>query len=100
MPHTVVEYSANLEQHTDIRALVELVHSTLAETKAFPLEALRTRAARRDMYRVGNGDPGNAFLAIVGRIAPGRPQSVRHALGKTLFDAVEAHLRVVSATIR
>ena len=97
MPHIVVEYSANLEEDVDVAALLRVVHDALLATEAFPPEAIRTRAARRDMYRVADGNPRNAFLAIVGRIAPGRLPELRHSLGKTVFEAVRAHLSEVSA---
>ena len=73
MPHVVAEYSANLEQSTDIRKLLDVIHGALFATGEFPLEVLRIRAARRDQYKIANDDPDNAFLAIVGHIAPGRP---------------------------
>jgi 5-carboxymethyl-2-hydroxymuconate isomerase len=99
MPHIVVEYSQNLEQSVDIAELIKIVHDTAIATKAFPLEAVRTRGAARQDYLIADGDPRNAFLAVVGRIAPGRPQQVRHELGKTLFDAIRTYLSDVSAAI-
>ena len=99
MPHVVVEYSRNLEQSVDISELIRVVHDAMVATDAFPLEAVRTRGAPRDDFRIADGDPRNAFLAIVGRIAPGRPQPVRHELGKALFEAVRDYLSEVSETI-
>jgi 5-carboxymethyl-2-hydroxymuconate isomerase len=47
MPHQIVEYSANLEEKVDIDALMAHLHETVAGIDAFPLAALRTRAAPR-----------------------------------------------------
>ncbi|SDS48686.1 5-carboxymethyl-2-hydroxymuconate Delta-isomerase [Bradyrhizobium canariense] len=99
MPHIVVEYSKNLEQSVDIPDLIRVVHDAVIATNAFPLEAVRTRGAPRDDFRIADGDPRNAFLAVVGRIAPGRPQQLRHELGKTLFDAIRGYLSDVSEAI-
>src|SRR5450631_1704971 len=99
MPHVVVEYSMNLEQSVDISELIRVVHDAMVATKAFPLEVVRTRAAPRDDFRIADGDPRNGFLAVVGRIAPGPPQQVRHELGKSLFDAVRGYLSDVSDAI-
>lgn len=99
MPHIVAEYSANLERNVDIMALLDVIHGAVVATGAFPLEVVRVRAARRDQFKIANNDPRNAFLAIVGHIAPGRPQNVRHEIGKSMFDAVCAHLNDVSNTI-
>jgi 5-carboxymethyl-2-hydroxymuconate isomerase len=99
MPHIVVEYSRNLEQSVDISELIRVAHDAVIATNAFPLEAVRTRGAPRDDFRIADGDPRNAFLAIVGRIAPGRPQTVRHELGKMLFDAIRSYLSDISEAI-
>ncbi|MGA7805222.1 hypothetical protein [Bradyrhizobium sp.] len=99
MPHVVVEYSENLARSVDISELIKLVHETLVATNAFPLEAIRTRGAARRDVRIADGDPRNAFVAIVGRIAPGRSQQLRHDLGKTLFEAVRRHLIDACAAI-
>lgn len=99
MPHITVEYSQNLARSVDIAELIRVVHDTMAATRAFPLEAVRTRGVPRHDFRIADGDPRNAFLAVVGRIAPGRPQQVRHELGKTLFEAIRDHLREVSESI-
>ena len=99
MPHVIVEYSQNLERSVDISELIKVVHDAMIATNAFPLEAVRTRGAPRNDFRIADGDPRNAFLAVVGRIAPGRPQQVRHELGKTLFDAIRDYLSDVSEAI-
>jgi 5-carboxymethyl-2-hydroxymuconate isomerase len=99
LPHIVVEYSRNLEKSVDIVELLKCVHDTAIATKAFPLEALRTRAAPREQYLIADGNPRNAFLAIVGRIAPGRPAQLRHELGRILFEAVQGYLSEVSRRI-
>jgi 5-carboxymethyl-2-hydroxymuconate isomerase len=99
MPHIVIEYSKNLEQSVDIPELIRVVHDAMIATNAFPLEAVRTRGVPRNDFRIADGDPRNAFLAVVGRIAPGRPQQLRHELGKTLFDAIRGYLSDVSEAI-
>jgi 5-carboxymethyl-2-hydroxymuconate isomerase len=99
MPHVTAEYSSNLEQSTDIMSLLDVIHGALFATGEFPLEVLRIRAARRDQYVVANKDPRNAFLAIVGYIAPGRPPTKRREIGQALFDAVCRHLADVSEAI-
>src|SRR5258708_14103819 len=99
MPHIIVEYSKNLEQNVDIAELIRVVHDAVIATNAFPLEAVRTRGAPRNDFRLAGGDPRNGFLAVVGRIAPGSPQQGRHELGKMLFDAIRGYLSDVSEAI-
>ena len=87
MPHLTVEYSANLENQIDIQKLVETIHNAALKTGVFEVAAVRTRAARRDYYAIADGHRDNAFVAIVVRIAPGRPVETRKRLGQEIFDA-------------
>jgi 5-carboxymethyl-2-hydroxymuconate isomerase len=68
MPHIVVEYSANLEDHIDVGALLASVHDAAGSHASVPLAGLRTRALKREEYVVANGDPRNIFVAVVARL--------------------------------
>jgi len=89
MPHIVVEYSGNLDGRVDIPGLVGAIHHAAFDTGVFELAAIRTRAERRDVFRIADGNPENAFIAISARIAP-RPDEVRHRVGQAIFDATVA----------
>lgn len=92
LPHITIEYSANLEPKLEIAKLVEKVHAAAAGTGVMELGGLRTRAARRDVYRVADGLSGNAFMFVVIRMRPGRTVEQRKLLGQTVFDVVSKHL--------
>ncbi len=89
MPHIIVEYSANLESALSPRLLVDALHRAALETGAFPIGGLRTRAERRDVYAVADGDPDNAFVAVVARIGAGRDASTRRRVAEDLMRALE-----------
>ena len=91
MPHITIEYSANLEPKIEIERLVEKVHAAAAATGALELGGLRTRAVRRDVYRVADGLPNNAFVYVVLRIRP-RTVEQRKQLGEAIFEACSKHL--------
>ena len=91
MPHITIEYSANVADHHDIDALVAAVHDAALDHGLPPADGLRTRAARRDDYRVADGDPDFAFVAIAVRIAPGRDADRKAEFIETLLNAAEAH---------
>jgi len=97
MPHIVIEYSANLERFADMRAVVDGVHQAVLATGAFEIGAIRTRAARRDIFRVADGDPDNAFVHVELRIGPGREiavqQAVSAAVMRVLQKETEAYAR-------
>lgn len=91
MPHLIVEYSSNLEdeRRVDIRALVDAVHAAALEAGVFPIGGLRTRAERRDVYRVADGHADNGFVHVQARIGTGRTAEVRQKAAEHLFEAVK-----------
>ena len=96
MPHFIIEYSANLDSELDLPAFVEAVHEAALATGIFPLKGMRTRAARRETYRIADGHPDNGFVHLVARIGHGRTLEVKKTGGQAIFDAVTAHLKPLS----
>ena len=94
MPHQIIEYSANLEAHLDIEALVENMHQAAVAIEALPIGGIRTRAERRDVYRVADGHPDNVFINVTLRIAP-RPPEVKRAVGERLLEALKLFVQPV-----
>ncbi len=90
MPHITVEYSANLEAQISPRRLVDAIHRAALATGVFPIGGLRTRAERRDIYAVADGDPDNAFVAVVARIGEGRDTASRKRVAEELMAVLEA----------
>lgn len=88
MPHQIIEYSANLEADLDIDKLVQTMHETAVGIDALPVGGIRTRAARRDIYRVSDSHPDNTFINVTLRIAP-RPPEIKKEVGEQLFDALK-----------
>ena len=92
MPHIIIEYSANLDELTDIDALVAAVHQAALDDGLPALGALRTRAAPRHQYRIADGDPAYGFVSVTARIGPGRaPEAVERFLTR-LMDTVDQAL--------
>ncbi len=89
MPHIIVEYSANLEDLVPPRRLVDAIHQAALATGVFPIGGLRTRAERRDVYAVADGDPENGFVAIVARIGEGRDAETRKRVAADLMRVLE-----------
>jgi 5-carboxymethyl-2-hydroxymuconate isomerase len=97
MPHITVEYSANIEPAVDPRRLIDAVHDAVLRTGVFELGAVRTRAERRDIYRIADGDPGNAFIHVTAHIAPGRDADTRKRVAQAILDTVSAASRDIAA---
>ena len=98
MPHLIVEYSDNLEQALDMTALVRALHEAAIETGVFPIGGIRTRAARRDIYRIADGHSDNAFIHMQARIGAGRPAEVRQQAAEHIFARLKAETTKVFAS--
>ncbi len=93
VPHFTIEYSANVAEHHAIDHLVDVVHNAVLQLELASPAAARTRAVRREHYRVADqDDPHHAFIAITARIGPGRPAGVKQSIIQTVLDAGESHL--------
>jgi len=95
MPHIIAEYSANLEDRLDVAGLVADLHQAAVDSAIAELVAIRTRAVRREHFRVADGDPANGFVHIVARLRVGRDEAQRKKLGQLLFDAADKRLAPV-----
>lgn len=87
MPHLIVEHSANVEH---VPLILEAVHAATLATGLAPIDALRTRAACREDYVIGDRHPDNAFIALIARLGPGRSGDEKQLLINALMDAIEA----------
>lgn len=90
MPHLIVEYSRNVEEDVAPRELLRRLHETMVATPVFPLGGIRVRAAPRDLYIVADGDPDNAFVALVLRIGRGRDEAMRKSISEALMATLAA----------
>lgn len=98
MPHVITEFSANLDNVVDIPALVKDLHETAIASGLFEVGGIRSRAKRREIFRVADGDPQNGFIFVMARIAPGRPAEKRKALGEALLATLSKRLEPVFAS--
>ena len=98
MPHVIVEYSANIEDKIRVPQLLATLHETMDQTGIAEIAGLRTRAERRDDFRIADNHASNGFVAIIVRIAQGRPLEARKMVLEKVTAAVNKHLETVFAT--
>jgi 5-carboxymethyl-2-hydroxymuconate isomerase len=96
VPHIIVEYSANLEEALSIATLVTEVHRAVLATGTFKIGAVRTRAARRDIFVIADGDPQNAFINVIARIGRGRELEKRQGLAAAIMAVIEAQAETLA----
>jgi 5-carboxymethyl-2-hydroxymuconate isomerase len=96
MPHLIIEYSANTAIENggpvDVATLVDVLHDAAIATGVAPLDALRTRAAGRDHYAIGDRDAENMFVAVTARLGAGRSVADKQRLIEGLMTALDDHL--------
>lgn len=98
MPHIIVEYSANLDGSLDIQRLVDDLHQVVTDSGVADVAAIRTRAKKRDVYRVADGDTKNAFVHVTMRLRIGRSEEQRTQLAEALLAATDGNLKRAYAT--
>ena len=89
MPHIVIEHSANLDSHADVDGLVALIHEAALDDGLPPADGLRTRAVARSAYRIADGDPRWAFVAVTARIGAGRADAEKRRFLDRLVDEAD-----------
>jgi 5-carboxymethyl-2-hydroxymuconate isomerase len=92
LPHIIIEYSANIENEVPPQRLVDEMHAAAVAGGIADVAGFRTRAERRDVYRVGDGNPANGFVHVVARIRHGRSLDQRKAFAQSLMAAADKAL--------
>lgn len=92
MPHFTFEYSANLEQQVDLKAMSQLILNTALDTGFFDIGAVRVRGVRCDIYTVADDLPENGFIDLSLRLGEGRSQQDKEAIGEAIFTALQDYL--------
>ena len=85
MPHLFIEYSANVETSADIGLIVDALHDAALATGTASVDALRTRAVRRDIVAIADRHPDNAFIAVIIRVGAGRDADEKRTLASALM---------------
>ncbi|MDL2354524.1 MAG: 5-carboxymethyl-2-hydroxymuconate isomerase [Pseudomonadota bacterium] len=97
MPHLKIDYSANLDAHTDMGQLCRALAATLAGLRdargepLFPLAGSRVLACPAPHHAVAGGRDGYGFVYLNCRITPGRERALVDAAGDALLATVKAH---------
>ena len=92
MPHLIIEHSANVAAVADIAGLVDAVHLAALATGVAPLDALRTRAASREHFAIGDRHPDNMFVALTARLGAGRSDDDKAVFVRAMMDALTDYL--------
>ena len=90
MPHLSIQYSPQLDQSHDIRALCEQLGEVMVETGVFPHAGVRVRAFPAPHEFVADGHPENAFVAMQAFVGAGRSLEDKQGAGSAIYAVAEA----------
>lgn len=89
MPHIVLEYSSNLPELADFRALFDDIHRALNRIGGIRLENCKSRARVAEHYYIGDGNPDNAFIHLDVEFVRGRSAEVKQEIGRECLELVK-----------
>mgnify|MGYP001185555523 CR=1 FL=1 len=93
MAHAIIEYSSNLEDKVDLEHLVDQIHDACIKTGVFPLTGMRTRTARRDTYKIADGNLEACFIHLQLKIGPGREDSIKKKAMEDIFGSLCSYVK-------
>jgi 5-carboxymethyl-2-hydroxymuconate isomerase len=93
MPHIAVEHCEVVGETVDIAGLVACLHRAAIATGTFPDGAVRSFSCPVRFALAGDGTPGNGFVRVSVRIAPGRSAEAKTAVVAALYAAAEQFLQ-------
>ena len=91
MPHIILEYSENLPELPDFRALFDDIHQTLNRLGGIRLDNCKSRARRAEHVYVGDGDPDNAFIHLAIEFVEGRSHEIRQTIGRECLELLRRY---------
>jgi len=85
MPHIHLEYSSNLSADLASRELMLRIHHVLA-SHGVSIGNCKSRAAKQDVFLVGDGSQDESFVHLDVRMLEGRNAETKTSMGRELLE--------------
>lgn len=92
MPHLIIQYSRDLEDHVDMDALCAALRDAMVSTGIFPLGGIRVRGFRADAQAIADGARTYHFVDLVLRMGAGRAPADRARALRDIYGTARAFL--------
>jgi 5-carboxymethyl-2-hydroxymuconate isomerase len=89
MPHLVLEYSANVPDPPDLERVLERLHRAMTTAGPFDPANVKSRAVRRDCFRVAEGAPERSFVHLSAAVLAGREAETLRATASALLAVLQ-----------
>ena len=91
MPQITLEYTGNITQPIEFRALFAELHQVLANTAGIHIANFKSRARCLDTYHIGEGEAVNAFVHLDFQLFEGRPVELKREIGERGLSVLKKH---------
>ena len=82
VPNILLEYTDNVSEVIDYQSLFTEIHTILHEVGGINPGNCKSRALAMGEFRIGDGDPANAFVQLSLCFVAGRSAEVKQAIGE------------------
>lgn len=100
MPHIIVEYSEELIESTEVRVMLQSIHSSIADSGLFKANQIKTRAYPfKEFTNAGGSEP---YIHIQARIKSGRDADNKKRFSEVIlssFNSLNINASVITAEV-
>ena len=88
MPHIIVEYAEQIVNYTQVDAVLQTIHRSIADSGLFKADQIKTRAySFKKFTNAGGSEP---YIHIQARIKSGRDVGNKKRLGDVILKGLSA----------
>lgn len=91
MPHLTLDYSDNIHSRLAFDGLFDGLHRSLSQTTGVAIGHFKSRARCYEIFRIGDGSPGYAFVHLDIRLLDATGD-VKQRAGDAALDVLRGHV--------
>lgn len=92
MPQLILEYSKNIADPVDFKALFLECHKIIEKVGSIRIENCKSRAVKRDLFLIGDGtNTKNAFIHVDLSFAAERSLEIKQQIGQEILKTLAKH---------
>jgi len=99
MPHLTLEYTDNIEQSIDSKALFSQIHRMLADVGGVKIAHCKSRLRSVDSFYISEGSKGAGFVHLDLRLLAGRSLQLKQELGSTALEILGRYFAAALETL-
>ncbi len=88
MPQITLQYTANINQKINYKAMFAEIHGILSDIGKINIGNCKSRAVKLDEYYIAQGEKDNAFIHLEVKFMEGRPDELKQDLGRQILDVL------------